>query len=195
MARAQEVDAWFGAYDNPMKPVVLAMREVILAADPRIGECIKWKSPTFEYRGNLASFNPRSKAHASLMFHSGAQIPGSFPSLEGSGDVARFLKVASLDALDGVQGELEAIVRAWCDARDGAAKKAPAKKAPAKKAPAKKAPAKKAPAKKAPPKKAPAKKAPAKKAPGKGKKAPIRAPGKRTAPAKAPRKRSPSAKM
>ncbi|MEZ4372728.1 MAG: DUF1801 domain-containing protein [Polyangiaceae bacterium] len=193
MARAQEVETWFASYDNPMKPVVLAMRELILAADPRIGECIKWKSPTFEYRGNLASFNPRSKAHASLMFHTGAQIPGTFPSLEGTGEMARFLKVDSLEAIDGIRAELETIVRAWCNSRDGAtdadapAKKAPAKKAPAKKAPAKKAPAKKAPAKKAPAKKAPAKKAPPKKAPPK--KAPPKAPGKKQTPVKAPGKK------
>ncbi|MGE0326005.1 MAG: DUF1801 domain-containing protein [Polyangiaceae bacterium] len=215
MARAQEVETWFASYENPMKPVVLALRELILAADPRIGECIKWKSPTFEYRGNLASFNPRSKAHASLMFHTGAQIPGTFPSLEGTGEMARFLKVDSLEAIDGIRAELEAIVRAWCNSRDGAtdadapAKKAPAKKTPAKKAPVKKAPAKKAPAKKAPPKQAPPKKAPPKKAPPKkappkkappkeapGKKqTPVKAPGKKQAPMKAPGRKPRPAKV
>ncbi len=30
------VDAWLAAYDNPMKPVVSAMRDVILAADDRV---------------------------------------------------------------------------------------------------------------------------------------------------------------
>ena len=39
---AQEVDDWMATYDNPMKETVQAMREVILAADPRISECIKW---------------------------------------------------------------------------------------------------------------------------------------------------------
>ena len=28
------VDAWFDAYDNPMKPAVQRVREIILAADP-----------------------------------------------------------------------------------------------------------------------------------------------------------------
>jgi hypothetical protein len=31
--------------------------------------------PTFTFEGNLASFCPRSKQHASLMFHAGAHAP------------------------------------------------------------------------------------------------------------------------
>ena len=86
MPKRKEVDAWFARYDNPMKDVVLRIREIILKADPRIDECIKWQAPTFMYEGNLASFFPKSKQHASLMFHRGAEIPGRHPRLEGTGD-------------------------------------------------------------------------------------------------------------
>jgi len=106
-------------YDNPMKAVVQAMREAVLAADPRIGECIKWSAPTFTYKGNMASFFPKSKAHASLMFHKGAEIPGELPGLDGDGKEARVFKVASLDDLDAKRAALQAIVRAWCDLKDG----------------------------------------------------------------------------
>lgn len=114
-----EVDAWFESYDNPMKPVVQAVREAILKADPRIEECIKWKAPTFTYKGNLASFFPKSKQHASLMFHKGAEIEGDFPNLEGDGKEARSMKFADLDDLASKSGELAAVVVAWCDQRDG----------------------------------------------------------------------------
>jgi hypothetical protein len=115
-----EVDAWFERYDNPMRDVVQRVREIVLAADPRVDETIKWQAPTFTYRGNIASFYPKSRQHASLMFHQGAQIPGSFPHLEGSGDVSRVLKVADLAAAEALRSELESIVRAWCDWRDKA---------------------------------------------------------------------------
>ncbi len=52
------------------------IRELVLASDDRIDECTKWKAPTFTYRGNLASFYPKSRQNASLMFHQGAKIPG-----------------------------------------------------------------------------------------------------------------------
>jgi hypothetical protein len=86
---SKEVDAWFARYENPKKDVVLRIREIVLAADPRIEESIKWQAPTFSYNGNLASFYPKSKEHASLMFHTGAKIPGAYKRLEGSGETSR----------------------------------------------------------------------------------------------------------
>ena len=60
MNRNPDVDAWLEAYDNPMKPVVMAVREAILASDDRMSETIKWQAPTFMYKGNLASFFPKA---------------------------------------------------------------------------------------------------------------------------------------
>ncbi len=141
---AKEVDAWFAAYDNPMAPVMQAVRAILLDADARMQECIKWKSPTFTYAGNLASFNPRAKAHASLMFHVGAKIPGKFPSLEGGGDTARFMRFADLAEVEAKRAELESIVAAWIAWKGGekTAKKKPAAKKTAKKTAKKKTAAK-----------------------------------------------------
>ena len=118
MPRRPEVDAWFERYDNPMKAVVQRVREIVLDADPRVDECIKWQAPTFTYRGNLASFYPKSRQHASLMFHLGAKIPGQHPRLEGTGDTSRVLKVGSLEEAEVARPELETIVRDWCDWRE-----------------------------------------------------------------------------
>src|SRR5690242_11981523 len=90
------VDDWMAKYDNPQKPLVEAVRQLVLKADKRIGETIKWQAPTFVYKGNLASFYPKARAHVSLMFHTGAKIAGDFPSLEGSGDTSRVLKIADV---------------------------------------------------------------------------------------------------
>jgi len=118
MARNPEVDQWMAAYDNPMKPVVEAMRHAILDADPRVTETIKWQAPTFVYKGNIASFFPKSKKHASLMFHKGAEIPGAVPNLVGEGKEGRQFRVADLDDFKVKAGELAGIVRAWCAMRD-----------------------------------------------------------------------------
>jgi uncharacterized protein YdhG (YjbR/CyaY superfamily) len=128
MPKNKQVDAWFARYDNPMKEVVLRMREIILAADPRIEECIKWQAPTFTFQGNLASFYPKSKQHASLMFHLGAKIPGDHPRLEGSGDTSRVLKIGSLAEAEAAKPDLEKIVRAWCEWRAATDTAAPAQK-------------------------------------------------------------------
>ncbi|MCC0044646.1 MAG: DUF1801 domain-containing protein [Brucellaceae bacterium] len=121
MKTSAEVDAWMAAYENPQKPVVEAVRAAMLAADARLGETIKWQAPTFVYKGNLASFFPKAKKHATLMFHTGASLAaaGKFPSLEGDGETSRSMKFLDVDDVRTKTGELKAIVKAWCDAKDG----------------------------------------------------------------------------
>jgi hypothetical protein len=121
VGRSTEVDAWFDRYDNPMNDVVQRIREIVFGADARMEECVKWQAPTFTYRGNLASFYPKSKQHASLMFHVGAQIPGQHPRLEGSGTTSRVMKMGSLAEADAARLDIERIVRAWCEWRDAEA--------------------------------------------------------------------------
>ena len=113
------VDDWMAKYDNPQKPLVEAVRRAVLAADKRMDETIKWQAPTFTYKGNLASFYPKSKAHVSLMFHTGAKIPGDFPSLEGTGDTSRVMKFLDAADLKKKTPELKRLVKAWCDQQDG----------------------------------------------------------------------------
>ena len=137
--RNPDVDAWFERYDNPQKDLVQAVRAVILDADQRVTESIKWQAPTFTYLGNLASFVPRSKQHASLMFHTGSKIPGTFKRLEGEGQ-GRTMKIDSLAELKKATPELQKIVRAWCNWVEAtkAAKAAKKKPAAKKKKPKKK---------------------------------------------------------
>ena len=115
----QEVDDWFAGYDLPQKELMQSVRAIMLAADARLGETIKWQTPTFTCNGNLASFNPRSKTHVSLLLHNGARIPGDFPSLEGTGEEARTMKFADAEDLAAKTGELQRLVVAWCDWKMG----------------------------------------------------------------------------
>lgn len=115
---APEVDEWFATTSHPLLDLMQAVRKAALEADPRVTESIKWKSPTFEYRGNIASINPRAKRFVQLMFHNGALIPGTFEHLEGGEKVARYMNFDSLDAVKTLKGELQAVIRAWCDLKD-----------------------------------------------------------------------------
>jgi hypothetical protein len=111
-----DVDRWFVEADHPLEDLMQRAREIILGADDRVTESIKWKTPTFAYKGNIASFNP-SKHVVSVMFHRGAEIPGDHPRLEGDGRLVRTMRFADLDELEAGRGELEAVIRAWCDSR------------------------------------------------------------------------------
>jgi hypothetical protein len=69
----------FQKYDNPQRELVAKVREFILGVDPAVTEAIKWQAPTFMYKGNIASFFPRSKKNVSLMF-TGPRIGPRNPS-------------------------------------------------------------------------------------------------------------------
>ena len=116
MTKNPEVDVWFAEYEHPAKEAMQQVRAIVLS-DVRMTETIKWKSPTFMYQGNMASFNPRTKSHVSLMFHTGASIPGDHPRLEGGGETARYMKFVDLADVESGRAELEAIVNAWCESR------------------------------------------------------------------------------
>jgi Domain of unknown function (DU1801) len=77
------------------------------------------EEPTFVFRGNLASIDPRSKKHVSLMFHQGAKLPGDNPALEGGGATVRYLRFADDADLRAKRKDLEAAVRAWIDLKGG----------------------------------------------------------------------------
>ena len=115
--RNPEVDLWFESYDNPQKDLVQAVRTVLLGADDRLVETIKWKAPTFVYRGNLASFFPTSTKHVTLMFHEGASLPDPEGILEGEGAVARSVKILDQADLERKTPALQGLVAAWIIAR------------------------------------------------------------------------------
>ncbi|MCA9663880.1 MAG: DUF1801 domain-containing protein, partial [Myxococcales bacterium] len=115
MPKQPAVERWLAKFEHPHMDAIQFLREAILSADPRVDECIKWQCPTFTYGGNMASLNPRAKAHVSLMFHTGALIPGQFPRLEGGAGTARYMRIADLDEAKKAKRELQAITRAWVE--------------------------------------------------------------------------------
>ena len=115
-----EVDAWLSRYDNPMRDVVQRMRHILLQSDERLSECIKWQTPTFVYKGFIVSFYPKPMSVATLIFHAGRAIPGSFPHLEPAGNDGLALRVVSIAEAEERRDELERIVAAWIALRDRA---------------------------------------------------------------------------
>ena len=113
MSRNADVDRWFDEVAHPLEATMRRAREGILGADPRVTESIKWKTPTFAFRGNIASFNP-SKRHVSILFHRGAEIPGQHPILEGDGKLVRTARFADVAEVEARREELEDVIRAWC---------------------------------------------------------------------------------
>ena len=66
-------ETFLASLDHPAKPEILAIREVILAVDPTIGEGIKWNAPSFHTSEHFATMNLRVKAGIGVILHFGAK--------------------------------------------------------------------------------------------------------------------------
>ena len=114
MKRTADVDRWFKDKKPPAEAALQRVRAVILKADPRVTESVKYGTVMFGYEGDLTTFVQYTKPAVSVMFNRGARIPGKFPHLEGSGPTARFMRFKSVAEVDARANELTNVVRAWC---------------------------------------------------------------------------------
>lgn len=119
MPRTPEVDTFVSELGHPLEEAINAVRDVVLGVDARIVETIKWKSPTFVFEGNIASIEPRSKKHVSVLFHQGAKLAGKHPRLEGGGGTVRYLRFADEADVIRKRADLERAIRAWIELKGG----------------------------------------------------------------------------
>ena len=79
-APAADVETFLASLEHPFAREVLALRQLILGADPRISEGIKWNAPSFRTSEWFATFQLRAKDGVQLILHLGAK---KRPELEG----------------------------------------------------------------------------------------------------------------
>ncbi len=120
MNKDPSVDEWFSKLDHPLKAEMLAVREAILSADDRMTETIKWGGPTFMYKGNMATINPRAKKFVNLFFQTGAVIKDRHGVLEGDAAQVRAIKFSDMDEVNAKKEALQKVVSGWIAARDEA---------------------------------------------------------------------------
>jgi hypothetical protein len=111
---AVEVEQWFVTKKPPAEPAMRRVREIILSADPRLTEYMKYGSVHFGYEGDFVTFVQADKKNVNLMFHRGARIPGRFAHLEGTHPSARFMRFADVAEVEARATELRRVAVAWC---------------------------------------------------------------------------------
>lgn len=116
-SRVGKVETWFEAHPSPEREVAKAVRDVVLAADPRVAVVMKWKVPTFTFCGNIASFLPSAPSRVELMFHDGVILPIRAGLLEGDGPLARTAQFHSIDDLTRKATALQTVVQGWVSLR------------------------------------------------------------------------------
>lgn len=113
-----EVDTYLEEKNHVLSPEIKKVRDIILATDERVEECIKWSSPTFTYKGNIASFFMNAKKNVSLMFHKGAKMKNAHGLLSGDGKEGRVARFSSLEDIDNKKEALQALIKEWIAIQD-----------------------------------------------------------------------------
>ncbi|MFB2584606.1 DUF1801 domain-containing protein [Herbiconiux liukaitaii] len=73
----QTVDDYLAELEHPKKAEIQELRALILAADPRIREGIKWNAPSFAVADWFATFTLRPPTQVRVVLHTGARaVPG-----------------------------------------------------------------------------------------------------------------------
>lgn len=121
----EQVLQYIDALDPEVKPVVAALRNIILETDQEIGEQIKWNHPCFYYTGSMAPFDPKEykreiavfnlfKNRIMLVFPSGAKVNDTSGLLEGSyKDGRRTALFKDTDHANSRKKDLQAVIRQW----------------------------------------------------------------------------------
>jgi uncharacterized protein YdhG (YjbR/CyaY superfamily) len=80
----EQVNEFMAKLDHPFKAEVQMIREIIKNVDNDITEQIKWKAPSFSYKGEyLVTFNLWEKQKIHLVFHNPAISKVKSKLLEG----------------------------------------------------------------------------------------------------------------
>lgn len=125
VSASDEVDAFLAGLDHPHKPEIVALRRIILGADARIGEGIKWNAPSYRTTDWFATTHLRARDGVHIILHFGAKKRAGFAPRDAIDDpdsllewlaedraVARFRDMADVEAR---QSAFAAVVRQWIE--------------------------------------------------------------------------------
>ncbi|MEY3211121.1 MAG: hypothetical protein RIT28_1602 [Pseudomonadota bacterium] len=119
------VDAWLTGLNHPQAEVIAAVRQLVLGADPRVSEGIKWNAGSFRHRDWFATFRvvgPKGPCAPQLVLHRGAKPQPDAPRPDDPAGLLRWqgpdramITFADLAAVEAQAGPLQRLVGAWLD--------------------------------------------------------------------------------
>jgi hypothetical protein len=118
MKHTKKVDEFIAKLEHPLKAELEAVRSIIVNANPKIEENIKWGGPSFLYKEDLATFNPRIKNYIALIFHKGALINVKSDFLEEATKGKVYAKFYPMDQVTANKELIKKMVNTWIELMD-----------------------------------------------------------------------------
>lgn len=120
-----DVDRFLLALEHPWRDEIDGLRLAILASNREIAERVKWKAPSFGYRGDdRVTFRLPPKGGLQLIFHRGAKVKDAtgfaFDDDTGLMDWAApdraIIRIADSADARAKQAQIVTLVNRWLDA-------------------------------------------------------------------------------
>lgn len=119
----ESVEAFLATFDHPAKAAILALRQIILEADPAIAEGIKWNVPSFRTSEYFATLNLRAKTGIGIILHFGAKkgaiattgvaIPDPTSMLVWLGKDRATVSFRDLEDVEARRSDFTMLLQAW----------------------------------------------------------------------------------
>ena len=108
------VNAFMMALEHPLKAEIEEVRRIILAANDKIAERVKWTAPSFYYKEDLGAFHVRQEefVHLMLVFPRGL-ITHESGLLKGNYTDRRMAYFYNMEDIESKKTALENIVNEW----------------------------------------------------------------------------------
>jgi len=107
----EQVNSYMSKLSHPLKDEIEAIRTIIKKADGKIGERVKWAAPSYYYKEDLVTFNPRATKHVHLVFHNAAVANIRSPILEGDYKDRRMTYFRDMKEVRSKSKELEKVIK------------------------------------------------------------------------------------
>jgi uncharacterized protein YeeX (DUF496 family) len=107
---AEKVSEYMAQLEHPLKKEIEAVRTIIKNANSKIAERIKWAAPSYYYKEDLVTFNPRDQNLVHLVFHHPNIEKINSPILEGNYVSRRMTYLHNMAEIEANKAEIERIM-------------------------------------------------------------------------------------
>ncbi|WP_106522598.1 DUF1801 domain-containing protein [Taibaiella chishuiensis] len=113
MENTTKVNAFMAGLEHPLKAELEAVCKIIREAAPGITEDIKWGGPSYAYKGDMATINPKIMKYVAVIFHKGDLLPKVSDFFEEATKGKVYAKFYDMAAVKANKKALQQMVRNW----------------------------------------------------------------------------------
>ncbi len=108
---SEKVKTFMDRLSHPLKDEIEAIRKIISGSDKKLSERIKWNAPSYYYKEDIVTFNPRATKHVHLVFHHPFITKIKSSLLEGNHKDRRMMYFKDMKEVKANKKELQRIMK------------------------------------------------------------------------------------